>query len=772
MTIKYKEKDGYRLYLNEKGPVLGLSQDTKVNIIEKDGCLFKDFEGTGQLLPYEDWRLDARTRAADLASRLSVEEIAGLMLYSVHQLVPATNDFFFCGTYGGKEYAESGANPWDLTDQQKEFLTKDKIRHVLAMKLADAKTAARWNNQMQALAENTGHGIPVSISSDPRHGAGAVTAEYKAGNGDTSKWPEGIAMSATFDPKICYEFGKIASREYRAMGITTALSPQIDLATDPRWNRFGDTFGEHERLTIDMTKAYCDGMQTSIADVHSGQEKDFCEEGQGCYGADRGWGPYSVSAMAKHWPGGATGEGGRDAHFSYGKYAVYPGHNFAQHLKPFTEGAFKLDGPTGQAASLMPYYTISWDANQDCTEHVGNSYNHYLISELLREKYGFDGVVCTDWGITHDQSRGAGFRGGACWGVENLTEAERHYKVLMNDVDQFGGNNDAGPLLEAYTMGCREHGEDFMRRRIEKSAVRLLANMFCCGLFENPYVDSEESAALVGCDDYCRAGYKAQLKSVVLLKNQDRQGKTVLPLKERAKVYVPKRFIREYRDFFGHIQGNEWVDPVDRSVLEQYFDVADTPEDADAALVVIMAPESEGYNDEDREKGGNGYMPISLQYRPYTAKNARVHSIAGGDPLEDFTDRGYQGKTNMTLNEQDLDNVLEMRKKMGDKPVIVIDVLNKPSVMAEFEPAADAIVAEFGIQIQAVLDVITGKFQPSGLLPIQIPKDMETVEAQLEDVPFDMIPYKDSVGHIYDFGYGMNFNGVIDDERTKKYTRP
>ena len=89
-----------------------------------------------------------------------------------------------------------------------------------------------------------------------------------------------------------------------------------------------------------------------------------------------------------------------------------------------------------------------------------------------------------------------------------------------------------------------------------------------------------------------------------------------MPLKERAKVYVPKRFIREYRDFFGHIQGNEWVDPVDRSVLEQYFDVADTPEDADAALVVIMAPESEGYNDEDREKGGNGYMPISLQYRP------------------------------------------------------------------------------------------------------------------------------------------------------------
>ena len=779
MMLKYEEKDGYRLYLNEKGPSLGLSRNTKVKLIEQDGCLFKDFAGTGQLLPYEDWRLDARTRAKDLASRLSVEEIAGLMLYSVHQLVPATNDFFFCGTYGGKEYDESGAHPWDLTDQQKEFLTKDKIRHVLAMKLADAYTAARWNNQMQAFAENMGHGIPVSISSDPRHGAGAVTTEYKAGNGDTSKWPEGIAMSATFDPQICYEFGKIASREYRAMGITTALSPQIDLATEPRWNRFGDTFGEHEQLTIDMTRAYCDGMQTSIDPLKGPEDcsKEFPAQyaATDCAGIteepDPGWGPYSVSAMAKHWPGGATGEGGRDAHYAYGKYAVYPGNNFKQHLKPFTEGAFKLNGPTGRVASIMPYYTISWDADEHCTEHVGNSYNHYLIAELLREQYGFDGVVCTDWGITNDPSPEEGFRGGACWGVEKMSEARRHYKVLMNDVDQFGGNNKAAPLLEAYKMGCEEHGEAFMRQRMERSAVRLLTNMFRCGLFENPYVDSEESRDVVGCPDFCRSGYEAQLKSVVLLKNQGRDKRSVLPVKGRKKVYVPRRFIREYTDFFGHKKGNEWVDPIDRTILEEYFDIADSPETADMALVLIMAPESEGYQANDREKGGNGYFPISLQYRPYTAKSARAHSIAGGDPFEDFTDRSYAGKTNKTLNEQDLDNVLEMRRRMGDKPVIVIDVLNKPSVMAEFESCADAIVAEFGIQIQAVLDVITGKYEPSGLLPLQIPKDMETVETQLEDVPFDMIPYEDSCGHVYDFGFGMNFHGVIRDERTERYKK-
>ena len=776
MKREFKQKDGYRVYVNEHGPALGVSDHTKVALIEKDGLLFKDFTGTGALLPYEDWRLAAGVRAEDLARRLSIEDIAGLMLYSSHQLVPAVNDLFFSGSYDGRDYGESNASAWSLTDQQKEFLTKDRIRHVLAMKLEDAPTAARWNNEMQALAENTGFGIPVSISSDPRHGAAAASAEFRVGGGkDTSKWPEGIGLSAAFDPEICLSFARIASREYRAMGITTALSPQIDLATEPRWMRFGDTFGEHTALTIDMTKAYCDGMQTSIDPL--AESGELLKESSS---ADPGWGCYSVNAMVKHWPGGGTGEAGRDAHYAYGKYAVYPGNNFEEHLKPFTEGAFKLDGPTGCASSVMPYYTISWNRDENSGEHVGNAYNHYLISRLLRKTYGFNGVVCTDWGVTHDHGPGIAPRGGACWGVEELSQAQRHYKILMNDVDQFGGNNDVAPLMEAYKMGCDIHGESFMRSRMEQSAVRLLTNMFRCGLFENPYVDSSESGAVVGCEAFCAAGYEAQLKSVVLLKNgciQNEASKAcpVLPLAKasktgkRLRVYVPKRFIREYTDFFGRKMGNEWVDAIDTNVLREYFDIAAAPETADLALVYIKAPESECYQENDREQGGNGYLPINLQYRPYTASRAREHSIAGGDPFEPFMDRGYAGKTNQTLNEQDLDNVLEMRRRMGDKPVIVIAGLNKPCVMSEFEPYADAIVVDFGVQIQAVLDIIIGKYEPSALLPLQIPKDMETVETQLEDVPFDMEPYRDSCGHAYDFGFGLNWNGVISDERTLKY---
>lgn len=225
---------------------------------------FKDFLGTGELAPYEDWRLDARERAEDLAARLPIEDIAGLMLYSAHQRIPADGmNGPFSATYGGKSFEESQAEPWELTDQQKKFLTEDKVRHVLITELKDTETAVKWNNRLQALAENTGFGIPANNSSDPRHGADSG-AEYKGITGEPiSKWANGIGLTASFNPQEVLEFGKIASREYRALGIATALSPQIDLSTEPRWMRFADTFGEHTRLAVDMTKAYCDGFQTT-----------------------------------------------------------------------------------------------------------------------------------------------------------------------------------------------------------------------------------------------------------------------------------------------------------------------------------------------------------------------------------------------------------------------------------------------------------------------------------------------------------------------------
>lgn len=725
-----RDADGYKLINQKGGPDLGYSS---VSIIEDSRYAFKDLNRNGVLDPYEDWRLEPEERARDLAGRLSIEEIAGLMLYSSHQAVPDTV----------------------LTDQQKKFLTEDNLRAVLVTTVKSPEVAARWNNKVQALVEGIGMGIPANNSSDPRNET-AATAEYNMGSGgQISLWPTPLGLAATFDPEIVKDFGNIASLEYRALGIATALSPQIDLATEPRWNRFGGTFGEDPDLDTDMARAYVDGFQSS---------------------SDGGWGPESVNAMVKHWPSGGPEEGGRDAHFNYGKYAVYPGENFKDHLQAFVQGAFSLKGGTEKASAVMPYYTISYGIDST-GKNVGNNYSSYIIGKLLREQYAYDGVVCTDWGITHDNASIESFDG-KCWGTETLSVAERHYEVLKAGVDQFGGNNDKGPVLEAYKMWVRDFGEEAARARFEASAVRLLLNSFRTGLFENPYTDPANAMEVVGNPEFMTAGYEAQLKSIVMVKNH----KNALPKTPkqawndgndaRSKVYIPKRFYPQMPGPFGLTMGPEshWDYPVDLDLVRKYYDVTENPSEADFALVMIKEPASgPGYDVADRKRGGNGYVPISLQYRPYRADFAREVSIAGGDPREAFTNRSFRGKTVKTYNEADLDLVIATRKTMKGKPVVVAVACTRPAVLAELEPYADAILLTFGVQNQAVLDIVSGAAEPSALLPMQMPADMRTVEEQFEDVPHDMRPLVDADGNAWDYGYGLNWSGIIEDERTWRY---
>jgi len=414
---------------------------------------------------------------------------------------------------------------------------------------------------------------------------------------------------------------------------------------------------------------------------------------------------------------------------------------------------------------VMPYYTISYGVDPSGA-NAGNSYSRYIISDLLRDKYRFDGVVCTDWNITYDNAAIESFDG-KCWGMETLSVAQRHYEVIKAGVDQFGGNNDKGPVLEAYRMWVEEFGEASARERFEASAVRLLMNSFRTGLFENPYTDPAWATSVVGNPAFMLWGYEAQQKSVVMLKNHG----NVLP-QQSAKVYVPQRLYPQSFGMFGLQSGPaaHWDWPIDKELVEKYAEWAASPEEADFALVIIQEPSSgSGYDVNDRKKGGNGYVPISLQYGPYTAEFARTESIAGGDPKESFTNRSYKGKKVTTANESDLDLVIETKRKMGDKPVVVVVNATRPLVLSELEPYADAILLTFGVQNQVVLDIIGGTVEPSGLLPMQLPADMRTVEEQCEDVPRDMRPYVDADGHAYDFAYGLNWSGVIADERVARF---
>ena len=391
-----ESKGIYTLVKQEGGATLGYAPQSGIKLIEANGYAFINMFRGGMLDMFEVWRLGFEERARDLAAQLSDEEIAGLMLYSAHQQIPSLQDGYGPSTYNGKPFAESGAKASDLSDAQKKFLKDDNLRAVLITKVESPAVAAEWSNNVQAYVEGLGHGIPANNSSDPRHETTA-TAEYNFGSGgEISQWPTSQGLAATFSPELVKNFGKIAAKEYRALGITTALSPQVDLASEPRWMRFTGTFGGDPRLTTDLGRAYIDGFQTSEGEAEI---------------AD-GWGYESVVTMVKHWPSGGPEEGGRDAHYNFGKYSVYPGNNLKTHLLPFTEGAFKLDGPTHCAGAVIPFYTISYGIDLS-GNNVGNNFSKYIITDLLRDKYGYDGIVCTDWGVTNDNKSVGGF-GGMC----------------------------------------------------------------------------------------------------------------------------------------------------------------------------------------------------------------------------------------------------------------------------------------------------------------------------------------------------------------------
>jgi len=754
---------GYMVVEQDGGARLSYSPESGLGLIEVDGKYFKDFEGTGELVPYADWRLSADERASDLASRLTIEQIAGLMCFSAHQR-----------TIEGEE----------LTDDQKAFLDNN-VRAVLnALSGYPAFQQAEFANRLQAYVEASPYKVPINFASDPRNGK------------NCTDWPGNLGLAATFDPEIAKQAGAGMGRELREMGITTFLGPQTDVSTDPRWQRYSGTFGEDPALSRDMCRSLCDGLQSTVVN-----------------GEDQGWGTGSVAAMVKHWPAEGASEGGREAHPEGGKYAIYPGGQFEALMIPFVDGAFKLDGKTGSAAEVMTSYTIAYSEDEEYGELVGSGFSEFKIRQTLRERFGFEGAACTDWFVCADKvpDGSSSYR---CWGLEGeeWTPAKRASKAVSVGVDQMGGVNDPGLLISAYEDMVAELGEDAARANFEASAKRLLLAYFNTGLFEDPYVDVDAARSDVdkGNEESIKAALEAQIKGIVMLKNKDGVIKAASG-DAMPKAYVPMRYTAG-QHIAGTMETSPWKDnpasaglPLPIGTLEKYFEVvtdtlaetltgeADkdgnpTPApaditrltaadiaDVDYVLVCAAAPINASARDGRNEN--MEWIPLSVQYRPYTADNEFVRQVSiAGDILPDGTkeNRSYYGKTSMVVNEAQLDQILDAAKVAHEagKPCIVILDIMQPMCVHEFESEVDAILVSMSGSTEAACNIVTGKYEPSGLLPMGMPKDMLAVEKQLEDTPRDTEPYTDSEGNVYDFGFGLNYAGKIEDARTAKYCVP
>ncbi|MHC6592780.1 glycoside hydrolase family 3 protein [Arthrobacter sp. C152] len=485
-----------------------------------DGIQYRDLNGNGIMDPFEDPRRTPEERTEDLLTRLSLDEKIGLMFQTVIESGPAGSLLEKAG--------HISKSPTSVV-----VLAKN-MNHFNVHGLDDAREAARWSNALQDLAARSPHGIPVTISTDPRHAfAENVGVGFSAG--PFSQWPEGLGLAAIDDAETTRHFAEIASAEYTAVGIRSALHPQVDLATEPRWGRQLQTFGSRLDRVIAHTAAYLEGFQGATL------------------------GPGSVSCTTKHFPGGGPQKDGEDAHFPYGREQVYPGGRFEDHLAPFRT-AIEHD-----TAAIMPYYgmPLGIEINGQPVEEVGFGYNRQIIQELLREELGFNGVIVTDWELVNDNVIGDQVLPARAWGVEHLDARGRMLKILEAGADQFGGEECVEILRDLVDEGL------VAESRIDASARRLLLVKFRLGLFDNPFVDEDTAGRVVGCPEHRAAGDLAQSRSVCVLENKLHGTEATLPVAPGQRLYI------------------EGIDPAIAGALGT---IVPTPDEADLAIIRIAAP--------------------------------------------------------------------------------------------------------------------------------------------------------------------------------------
>jgi beta-glucosidase len=485
-----------------------------------DHTPYRDLNKNGKRDIYEDAREPIDKRVDDLVQQMNLEEKAGMLFINGVRI----ND-------DGSLDEKPGTGMFAFAPTAPKLITEKHMTHLNIWAVPGTQALATWYNNVQKFAEEkTRLGIPVTVASDPRNAFSnnifSVTANA------FSQWPEPLGFAAIGDETLMKQHADIARQEYVSVGIREALHPMADLATEPRWARISGTFGEDAHLSAKLVKAYIAGFQGGTLDSNS------------------------VACMTKHFSGGGPQKDGLDPHFEFQQGQIYPGKNFNYHLIPF-EAAFEA-----HTAAIMPYYGIPTDQT---SENVAFSFNKDIITGLLRDKYKYDGVVCTDWGLITDTKMGDVVWPARAWGVENLSEEDRVLKALTAGVDQFGGEDCVQHVINLAKAG--KINED----RLNQSVKRLLRQKFLLGLFENPYVNVTNATSTVGKEEFRKAGEDAQRRAITLLKNDEtKDRKSILPLTTgKLKIYVKN---------------------INPQVAAQYGEVVTAPAKADIAIVRLNTP--------------------------------------------------------------------------------------------------------------------------------------------------------------------------------------
>ncbi|WYZ39603.1 hypothetical protein EsH8_III_001517 [Colletotrichum jinshuiense] len=608
-------------------------------------------DGASTRPPYKDASLPVSARVKDLLKRMTLQEKAGLLFHGM--IRPGPNGEL---SEGAPQYSVPGT---------KELLLQKELRHFnLLGPVLNVRQTAEWYNRVQRLVvEETRLGIPITLSTDPRsHFTEAAGTSSRAGS--LSQWPETLGLASLRDEKLVERFADIARQEYLALGLKLALSPQADLSTEYRWARLNTTFGESAELSGKLTEAYIRGFQAPHLSGGTGRLSH-----------------QSVSTMTKHFPGAGPEKDGEDSHFEYGQDQVYPGDNLEYHLGPFRNA---IKAGTRQ---MMPYYSKPVGLKDPrLSEEVGFGFHKGIVTDLLKGELGFEGIVCSNWGLVSDAEICGELLPARAWGVQSLSPLERVAKILNAGCDQLGGEWLPELVVEAVEKNLVS-GD-----KINESAGKLLAEKFELGLFDNPYVDPEQAVRIVGHPDFVNEGEAAQRASITLLVNNNR----LLPLN------------------IDDVRGKKiYVEGIDPELLKTRFGFLITTElfDADLAILRLATPW------EPRTKG------FEAQY--------------------------HAGSLEFSSEEKQRQATI-----FSTVPVTIVDLyLDRPAAVPELFEQATAVVATYGSNPNALLDVLfaVDGSAPNGKLPFDLPSSNSAVQNSREDVPFDT---KDPV---FRYGHGLAY---------------
>ncbi len=769
---KYTETDtgdGWILVVNEGGVTLGYSPLAGKGLIEADGYAFKDLNGNGALDTYEDWRLTAEERATALANMMSGEEIAPYLSHGGWGTFSADRDIFRSEetNASGMKFIKAGG--------------RGGVTRNLGSNQDGNINHAKWVNLVQELCEELPYGLPAMISIDPNGQSGIVQT---------------LSLAATFDPALALEVGKAYSAQYRAGGVSMMLGPQVDLATSPLMQRGNGTYGEDPALSRDITEGFVSGMQSTW-------------DGD----TDLGWGADSVLTIMKHWIGSGAQEAGRDDHS--GEFAIFPGHNFEAQLIPFVDGAFNLKNSiTGSAGGVMMNYSVAYDLNNKLAyegeEYYAGAFSAYKYD--LLEAAGWDGYIISDWGPLSG--------GNGSWGWKEYTNGERVARAIELGMNQMGGFSDMDAMAEAWEILVDVHGEEKALELMRACAYKNIVACMRLGLFDNPYCSIAHVIETNCTVESLAYGIETQLKAMVMLKN-DGTIKDNTASEEKLTVYVPASYtagamtsnwsgmrytkasasvglnIGELEKYFNVITdtiGAPTGTTPDGAAEHQQSDIVAPSAEELAKVDMILVPMTGPYigavddpnYDASADEEYGLYTAPSLQYGSYTATDARNPSIGGEVQLTTFND-GYSMQTtyrkqnlsywNKTADKAasypQLEKLQELAALELDAPIVVVMKANSSGAMCwhEVEPLADVIFYRYGsVSDAAAAQIIAGKVEPSALLTNQQPIDMKAVVQDKEDVPRDLECYVDAAGNAYDFAYGLNWSGVINDERVATYS--